>query len=166
MTRAVPPPCYVMCTRSVCTLLHTPFCTMQETVSGLERHPHGLERYPHHIVVCTSLCVYFASFTAPYGLKRYLHGLQRHPHRVCDVYLAPCGTLLHIHVSVTVVIGYSCSQFNRTVFNIQEQYIRNVSKVRNISRVSLSRIQEFINITFCGSRCYNQSISFPIPSVC
>jgi len=85
------------------------------------------------------------------------------PHMRCV--LAPCGTLLYIHVSVTVVSRYPCSGFSNTVFSIQEYCIKNfrglcikgVLRVRSIE-IPLSRIQKFMNISLSDNiRYYNQS---------
>jgi len=74
-------------------------------------------------------------------------------------------TLLHLHVSITVVSGYPCSGFSNTVFSIQEYCIKKfrglcikgVSTVRS-TEIPLSRIQEFMNISLSDNvKYYNQS---------
>jgi len=90
--------------------------------------------------------------------------LEAPPPRMRCVLSFVC-TLLHIHVSVTLISGYPCSGFSNTVFSIQEYCIRKfrglcikgVSRVRS-TEIPLSRIQEFMNISlFDNFRYYNQS---------
>jgi len=115
-TRTVPPPRYVMCTSFRAYIAPHTFCVpCRRRFQDSKGTPTDSSGPPLHCGVYFAPCVLCSIHRSLWTQEVPPRTIEVPPPRMRCVLSSVC-TLLHIHVSVTVVSGHPCPGFSNTVF--------------------------------------------------